>query len=168
MALFRRPHDPFAERERELKAQIAGLQGQIQQLHQRLETDQAQPKLRSTALPHPQAAPATPPHASEAGFEPFRQPAAVETAEPEVSPAHFNEQGLRKYDLFGALRRWWRRLGGGPAHSRRLANYLAAGSIEGLRPLRYEKRIARNRCLAVLLLVILIVWGTVWIYLRHR
>jgi hypothetical protein len=168
MAFFRKSPDPFAERERALKAQIAALQSQIQQLHQHIEAEQAQPKLRSTALPHAQAAPAAPPRASEPGLEPFRQPSLVEAVEPEVSPAHYNEQGLRKYDLFGALRRWLHQLRGGPAASPKLLNYLAAGGIEGLRPLRYEKRVARNRFLAILLLLILIIWGTVWIYLRHR
>jgi len=168
MAIFRKPHDPFLERERALQAQIAALQSQIQQLHQRIEAEQAQPKLRSTALPHAQSAPAAPPPPSQPGFEPFPPPSLADAAEPEVSPAHYNEQGLRKYDLFGALRRWRRRLRRPPAGSPKLASYLAAGGIDGLRPLRYEKRVARNRCLAILLLILLIVWGIVWVYFRHR
>ena len=36
-------------------------------------------------------------------------------------------------------------LRGSPAVNPKLVSYLAAGSIKGLRPLRYEKRIARNR-----------------------
>jgi hypothetical protein len=167
MPLFRKPRDPFAERERALQERIAALQTQIQQLHQRIQAEQAQPKLRSTALPHAQPAPAAPPPPRQPGFEPLRQPSLAD-AEPEVSPAHYNEQGLRKYDLFGALRRWRRRRRRGPAANPKLASYLAAGGLDGLKPLRYEKRVARNRCLAVLVLIILIIWGTVWIYLRHR
>ena len=39
----------------------------------------------------------------------------------------------------------------------KLVNYLAAGSIQGLRPMRYEKRVARNRVLALDVIVILLV-----------
>ena len=40
----------------------------------------------------------------------------------------------------------------------KLVNYLAAGGIQGLRPLRYEKRVARNRfiVLAVIICVVLL------------
>ena len=36
-----------------------------------------------------------------------------------------------------------------PLVNPKLINYLAAGSIQGLRPLRYEKRVARNRFFAL-------------------
>jgi len=168
MALLRKPQDPLVERERALQARIAALRSQIQQLHERIEAEQAQPKLRSTALPHTQSAPAAPPPPSQPGFEPVTQPSLAEAAEPGVAPAHYNEEGLRKHDLFGPLRRWRRRRRRAPAANPKLASYLAAGGLDGLRPLRYEKRVARNRCLAILLLIILIIWGTVWIYFRHR
>jgi hypothetical protein len=40
-----------------------------------------------------------------------------------------------------------------------MVHYLAAGSIQGLRPLRYERRVARNRFLAFLALLLLVLWG---------
>ena len=38
-------------------------------------------------------------------------------------------------------------------------NYLAAGSIQGLRPLRYEKRVARNRFIFLVVVLVLVLWG---------
>ena len=63
----------------------------------------------------------------------------------EAAPDRYNDLGVRKYDLMGALRRWQKHLRGNPTANPKLVSYLAAGSIKGLRPLRYEKRIARNR-----------------------
>jgi len=47
-----------------------------------------------------------------------------------------------------------------------LISYLAAGSIQGLRPLRYEKRVARNRVFALTLVFLFVVWGLIAL-LRH-
>jgi hypothetical protein len=41
----------------------------------------------------------------------------------------------------------------------KLVNYLAAGSIQGLRPMRYEKRVARNRFLFIVLGVLALLVG---------
>jgi hypothetical protein len=38
-------------------------------------------------------------------------------------------------------------------------NYLAAGSIQGLRPMRYEKRVARNRVLFIALVLLALLVG---------
>jgi hypothetical protein len=48
----------------------------------------------------------------------------------------------------------------------RLINYLAAGSIQGLRPLRYERRVARNRVVALSLILLFIIWGLVAVLQR--
>ena len=66
--------------------------------------------------------------------------------------------GVRKYDLpalFNRLRNHFRRP---TTNNPRLVTYLAAGGVHGLRPMRYEKRVARNRfiVLAVVLFVILL------------
>ena len=46
-----------------------------------------------------------------------------------------------------------------PASNPKLVNYLAAGSIQGLRPLRYEKRVARNRFIFLVVVLVLALWG---------
>jgi hypothetical protein len=43
-------------------------------------------------------------------------------------------------------------------------NYLAAGSIQGLRPLRYEKRVARNRFIVLAVILLLALWGLIAIF----
>jgi hypothetical protein len=169
MGLFRPKPDPSAQRERELQAQIASLKGQIQQINRKMAAEQAQPKLKSTALPHT-AARATPlPHQNDAPtFEPVHPPASRSPEPVEVSADQYNELGIRKYDLAAVWRRWlgaWRRK---PAPNPKLVNYLAAGSIQGLRPLRYEKRIARRRFLALFAFFALLVLGLISYYLGQR
>jgi hypothetical protein len=48
---------------------------------------------------------------------------------------------------------------GPPAANPKLVNYLAAGNIQGLRPLRYEKRVARNRFVALTLVFVVVLFG---------
>jgi hypothetical protein len=47
-------------------------------------------------------------------------------------------------------------------------NYLAAGGVQGLRPLRYEKRVARNRVVLLALLFLAIFLGILWVYWRRH
>ena len=78
------------------------------------------------------------------------------------------ELGTRKFD-WATL---WQRLKNnfrGPATSNpKLVSYLAAGSIQGLRPLRYEKRVARNRFILLVAGLALALWGIIWIIARNR
>jgi hypothetical protein len=46
-------------------------------------------------------------------------------------------------------------------------NYLAAGSIQGLRPLRYEKRVARNRFLFLVVVLVLVLWGIIVVIFKR-
>jgi hypothetical protein len=89
-------------------------------------------------------------------------------AQNDPSQAHFNDLGVRKYDLPAA----WRRMIGyfrGPAtHNPKLVSYLAAGSIRGLRPLRYEKRVARNRFLVMSAFFLLVLYWAMAFFWRHR
>lgn len=67
---------------------------------------------------------------------------------------------------------WWRRwkgqlLDASPANEK-LVNYLAAGGIQGLRPLRYEKRIARNRIIFVCVVLGLMLWGVLVMFWHTR
>ena len=82
----------------------------------------------------------------------------------------FRSLGVRKFDLPAA----WARLLRGRSDSaapqdprEKFAGLLAAGNIEGLRPLRYEKRVARNRFIALSLLLLALVWGLASILVRR-
>src|SRR5438132_7306075 len=145
MAIFKKKADPLSERARALTAEITALEAQIKQLDTQLQQSQARPRLRSTARPHSLAAPAAPAPALEPVFEQVNHDRVKSPTEPAATPAHFHELGVRKFDLVGAWRRLKHHFQGPPANNPKLVNYLAAGSIQGLRPMRYEKRVARNR-----------------------
>jgi uncharacterized protein involved in exopolysaccharide biosynthesis len=46
-------------------------------------------------------------------------------------------------------------------------NYLAAGGIQGLRPMRYEKRVARNRFVVLVVFLFLMLLGIIAGFMRH-
>lgn len=84
------------------------------------------------------------------------------------SKEYFNEFGVRKFD-FPALIQGIRVFFTGPSTSNpRLVNYLAAGGVHGLRPLRKEKRVARNRFIFFSTLLFLGMFGIFYWYFRHR
>ncbi|HEV8541514.1 MAG TPA: hypothetical protein VGR78_03900 [Verrucomicrobiae bacterium] len=161
MPLFRKKADPISERARELNAEIARLEAQIKQVHGKIEHSKSHPRVRSTAVPHgptvnsgPAAAPKDP------VFEQITYQKSREQPEIESSADRYNDLGVRKYDLAGAIRRLQTHFRGSATANPKLISYLAAGSIKGLRPLRYEKRIARNRFIFLSFLFVLILWGT--------
>jgi hypothetical protein len=66
---------------------------------------------------------------------------------------HFNELGVRKYDFSSLILRAKNYFQGPSANNPRLVNYLAAGGVQGLRPMRYEKRVARNRLIVFIVIL---------------
>jgi hypothetical protein len=176
MAWFRKKPDPISDRARALSDEIAKLESQIQQLDAQAHRDHAQPRLRSTALPHgstvshPSPEPAAPPapRVQEPIFEEVGQDLLKARSEGTTTPEHYNELGLRKYDLPALLSRIRSHFRGPSTSNPKLVSYLAAGGIQGLRPLRYEKRVARYRFIAFVVILFLLLWGTLWVFLIHR
>ncbi|PYM15990.1 MAG: hypothetical protein DME18_02745 [Verrucomicrobia bacterium] len=166
MAVFKKKVDPLSERSRTLTAEIAALEAQIKQLDTELQQSQARPRLRSTARPHGSAIPPAP--ARETVFEQVDHDRVKSQAARERPPSHATELGVRKFDLAGAWRRVKNHLHGPPANNPKLVNYLAAGSIQGLRPMRYEKRVARNRLLFWTLILVCALWGIAAFVFKHR
>jgi hypothetical protein len=82
---------------------------------------------------------------SEPVFEQISQERITAQNEMPNAPEHFNEYGLRKFDFPAALQRLRAFFTGPNTSNPKLVNYLAAGGVHGLRPLRKEKRVARNR-----------------------
>jgi uncharacterized small protein (DUF1192 family) len=162
--------DPISERERALNEQISSLQDEIKRLDTQLQRTPT-PKLRSTAIPHShtisrkaEPAPVKPP-AAEPVFEEIRPLKPRTEAE---TPDHFNELGVRKYDLpalWQKIRDQFRRP---TTNNPRLVNYLAAGGVHGLRPLRYEKRVARNRFYFFTGILFLLLLGTILFFLHNH
>jgi cell division protein FtsB len=173
MALLKKKVDPITDRARTLNQQIAALESEIKKLDTQIQRAPT-PKLRSTAIPHG----ATVPHAAEpppapktARHEPVFEKINQEPLQPRAdteSPDHFNELGVRKYDLpalWGRLRNHFR----GPATTNpRLVNYLAAGGVHGLRPMRYEKRVARNRFILLVVVLFLILLGVISMFMKNH
>jgi hypothetical protein len=167
MGLFKRKSsDPISARAHELNAQIHALEKSIKALSQGLEEQRSQPCVRSTALPESRPIKNSPPVAQDHIFEaiqPGKSPSEFESNE-----HHYNEFGVRKYDLSSAVRRFKKYISGEPATNPKLVSYLAAGSIKGLRPLRYEKRIARNRFIFLSIFFVIILWGTLAVVFNQR
>ena len=197
MGLFKKKSDPISERAQALSAEIAALEAQIKKLsaqetkpdHQETQVpapasrstplsaptpppaSSAQPRLRSTALPHHRQSavvqPAAPVPARGPVFEEVdhnRLQSEPDTAASEPS----NELDVRKNDFPSLWRRLTMHFRGPPTSNPKLVNYLAAGSIQGLRPLRYERRVARNRFLVLVICLVLVLWGLIAIFVRHR
>lgn len=173
MGLLKKKPDPISDRARFLNRKIAELEVEIERLSLRqaqvTAPPLAHPRLRSTAVPHgptlaPQPAPL--PALSEPVFEELDQKRLKDNQEP-ATPSHYNELGIRKYDLPAAWRRFVNQFRGPPPSNPKLVNYLAAGSVQGLRPMRYEKRVARNRVLFISVILILTVLGLLTAFMRH-
>src|SRR5207302_4366976 len=89
-------------------------------------------------------------------------------AESPATPEHYNELGIRKYDLPALVRRVGNHFKGPSTTNPRLVSYLAAGGIQGLRPMRYEKRVARNRFLALVIILFLALLGVGIAFINRR
>lgn len=178
MAWLRKKPDPISERARMLTAEIALLESEIQKLDAQLQTGAPPPRLRSTALPssaNRPAASADATHVSHPTITPeepiFEQVGAARlepAAEQLTTPEHYNALGVRKYDLPALFRRLQNHFRGPSTTNPKLVSYLAAGGIQGLRPLRYEKRVARNRFIVFVVFLFLALLGLVTIFFRHR
>ena len=73
---------------------------------------------------------------------------------------------IATHDLPALLRRIRNQFRGPSTSNPKLVSYLAAGGLQGLRPLRYEKRVARNRFIALVVLLFVILFG-LFLVLKH-
>lgn len=181
MSWLKKKTDPISDRARALNSEISALESQIKKLDAKLHRDSPHLRVRSTALPHgdwlahpPATATGTPtpapsPAASrEPIFEDLELRNLKSPGEMPNTPEHYNELGVRKYDvttLVLRLKQWFR---SPTTMNPRLVSYLAAGGIQGLQPLRREKRVARNRLIALAAFLCLVMIGVVYIIARNR
>jgi hypothetical protein len=172
MALSKKKPDPISDKARALNDQIAALEAEIKTLDTQL-TRRPEPKFRSTAPPpgetmarHPEKTMSA--FVSKPGepvFEEVNRTKLAARAEAEALEI-FNELGVRKYDLPALFHRLRNHFRGPTTSNPRLVNYLAAGGVQGLRPLRYEKRVARNRFFALVIVVTAVLLG-LFLMLKH-
>ena len=171
MAFAKKKVDPLSDRSRALNDQIAALETEIKKLDAQLQRAPA-PKFRSTAIPHGatvvrahEPAPPPLPPVQEPVFEVVKPLSDTE----EISaPDQFNDLGVRKYDLpalFNRIRNHFRRP---TTNNPRLVAYLAAGGVHGLRPMRYEKRVARNRFIFFAAALFLLLLSLILMFVHNR
>ena len=171
MAFAKKKVDLISDRSRALNEQIAALESEIQKLDTQLQRAPT-PKFRSTAIPYGatvarahESAPLPPLQVQEPVFEVVKPLSDTE----EISaPDQFNDLGVRKYDLpalFNRIRNHFRRP---TTNNPRLVAYLAAGGVHGLRPMRYEKRVARNRFIFFAALLFFFLLGLILMFVHNH
>ena len=132
-----RRKDPLDSRDRAIKARLEDLESQIEELDEVVEVHELKPA--DTPLS------ARPSH-----------------------PVSEQRLGTSESESDTAWQWLTRRFRKPPVSSNpRMVNFLAAGSIQGLRPLRYERRVARNRFLAFSMLLVLVLIGLFWTLLQQ-
>ncbi len=163
--------DPVSDRARALSDEIAALEKQIKKLDAQVAQAPPAPRLRPATLPHgvtvSHAVPAPKP-SPEPIFEDVDQNRLKAKGEVIAPPEHFNDLGVRKYDLAGLIARLKNNFRGPPANNPRLVSYLAAGGVQGLRPMRYEKRVARNRVIGLAVILLAILLGILSVIIHNR
>jgi hypothetical protein len=190
MGWLKKKNNPLSERELKLRSEIQQLEAQIQSLSTAADSNPAPaptPKGAASSAGDSGAQPRTPNNPRppstprpNAGSPTFKEPAKpqdqvfetidhrrLQTPPEAVSKELYNEMGVRKYDLPGAWSRVKGQLRGGDAQNKKFVRLLAAGNIQGLRPLRYEKKVARRRFIAFVVILFLLLWGIVAMFLRH-
>ena len=186
MAWFKKKADPISDRARALNEEIAALEAEIQRLDAQRQQSPPPAKLRSTAIPHGDTIQR--PHESESlDSKPETRNSKPETPKPHepifeevdqdrlkargevATPNHYNDLGVRKYDLPALLRRIRNHFRGPSTNNPKLVHYLAAGGVQGLRPLRYEKRVARNRFVFFVVILFFALLGILLVFWKgHR
>jgi hypothetical protein len=178
MGWFRKKPDPISDRARALTGEIAALEAQIKKLDSQLVGSQLPPRPRTPAVsssvggnvpetPAPNGVTSSGPAQDEPIFESVGVNRLKNRVEPQSTPEHYNELGVRKYDLPALLRRWRNHFRGPATSNPKLVSYLAAGGIQGLRPLRYEKRVARNRFIALVIILLMVLLGLIAAFVNH-
>ena len=163
--------DPITDKARALNDEIAALEAEIKKLDSQLARG---PKFRSTAtpqgaiIPHAAEKPAPQPAPkAEPVFEEIKRNPLTSSTESDTTQI-YNELGVRRYDLPSLWNRIRNHFRGPTTSNPRLVNYLAAGGVQGLRPLRYEKRVARNRVLTLFIFLFAILLGTLLLFLKRH
>lgn len=171
MGWFKRKQDPISERSKELNRQIQQLESQIRNLHTAKDTSATSPSTsrsqsssaRASASETQNPSASTTPPRRDPVFESVSQERLQDLNTPTV---HLNEQGVQKLDLPALWRRFVEQFSGPTSRNPKLVDLLAAGSLQGMRPLRYEKRIARRRFLVGLVALLLLLWGLFAVLVR--
>ena len=111
--------DPITDRARALNAEISALEAKIQKLNQQIQSGQG-PRLRSTVYPSGPAGAGQIPRRrrrarrGRADFRGGQQKKLTQPPDPAATPQHFNELGVRKFDLLAVWRSLKKQFAGAP------------------------------------------------------
>ena len=172
MGFLDKKPDPISDKARSLEVEIQKLEAEIKKLDSQLSRTPAGPKFRSATASGGTilraTEPVTPlPTPADPVFEDVKVK-SMQARDDSASPDYYNELGVRKYDLPALWKRVRNHFRGPTTSNPRLVNYLAAGGVQGLRPLRYEKRVARNRVVVLAAIFFALMLGCVLLWLKHR
>lgn len=167
MSWFKKKNDPISDRERFLNEEIAQLEAEIRKLEQAPQAYSLDPRAEKKAVAAETVRSAVPDPGSDPIFEPIDQGRLIAREEAAASD-QYNDLGVRKYDLPALLRRVRNHFRSPSTTNPKLVSYLAAGGIQGLRPTRYEKRIERNRFIALVIFLFLMLLGIILVFIRRN
>lgn len=175
MGLFRKKADPLAQRSQTLNRRIAELEAEIARLNQTVTPGPARPAApgrRPASSSAPGQPPGQAPGPAPGPHEPVFEPMPTRPLDPRPTPEPTGRDAVQLGLRRPAWSQWWRRLKGQfvdpPPANEKLVNYLAAGGIQGFRPLRFERRIARNRIVFICIVLGLLLWGLLVIFWHTR
>ena len=142
MGLFRRNKDPLKKRAKSVQNKLNQLNSQIQDLDEnpaQMTAELHDLKQNDQSLP--------------------RRPSIMEKYQP------LDTKVQRPEKLWDRITKNFRNP---PVSTNpKMVNFLAAGRIQGLRPLRYERRVARNRFLAFTTVLVVILIGLFWTLIKQ-
>jgi len=156
--------DPISARARNLNVRARELKAEIRRLKKQ---SSLEPKFQRTTSVIPRRSDDSSEQSSMGALFETVEHDDLRVAEQIRDPeAHYNALGVRKLDPMA----WVRRRTGKKsepktktapeeADHQKLVQYMAAGGVQGIEPLRREKRIARNRFLMMFLVFLLILCG---------
>ncbi|HSA02274.1 MAG TPA: hypothetical protein P5055_16205 [Candidatus Paceibacterota bacterium] len=171
MSFLKKKPDPISDKAKSLNSRIAELEGEIKQLSQTLNKAPATPRVRSSIYPHTASPDDTRqrPGQSEPSaifFEKVDHERIHKNATDQSTAGRFNQLGVRKFDLPALWRRFREHFQGPSPANPKLVHLMAAGTVQGLRPLRVEKRIARRRFLLLVAVLLVLLWGLAGLFFR--
>ena len=154
VGLFSRKPNPITCRAQEICSEIKQIEEQISQLQDASKSSNVG-YIRKTIKKTSRVPDDPVPRADEK----FKSGTGA-TLEPDY-PGLYNDQGMRKFDLHG----WWQRTKRDeplpkPTQNEKLVTYLATGRSHGYTALRKETRVARNRFILLVLVLVAVLWST--------
>jgi hypothetical protein len=166
MGIIKKKADPLSDRAKMLNAQISALESEIKNLSTALDHSKNHPRMRSTVYPHgaPPAAPA--PASAIPVFEKLDHDRLQDPNAGRHAADRYNELGVKKLDLPALWHKIRSQFHDAAPSNPKLVSFLAAGSVQGLRPLRIERRIQRRRFLLLTGVFFLLLWGLAYLFFR--